>query len=104
MTYVPETWVDYATPCIDAAHLNAIEHGIDIAQGDVMVLRGLTANRPAFDAELVGRLYFATDAPYDVGNGDVAIKDTIKAVGDMSIPDSARKKIFEGNARRLLKI
>ena len=61
MTYVPETWVDYTIPCLDAAHLNAIEHGIDIAQGDIMVLRGLTANIPATDAELVGRLYIETD-------------------------------------------
>jgi len=61
MTYDPETWVDYTTPCIDAAHLNAIEHGVDIAQGDIMVLRGLTANIPATDAELVGRLYIETD-------------------------------------------
>ena len=61
MTYVPETWVDYTTPCVDAAHLNAIEHGVDIAQGDVMVLRGLTANIPATDPELVGRLYIETD-------------------------------------------
>lgn len=61
MTYIPTGWVDFNLPCIDAANLNNMEHGIDIAQGDVMVLRGLLAGRPASVAELVGRLYFATD-------------------------------------------
>lgn len=96
MTYVPETWVDYTTPCIDAAHLNAIEHGIDIAQGDVMVLRGLTANRPAFDAELVGRLYFATDAPYEIsrdngGGWDVVgyTSDLFTALGTLEVGSGA---------------
>ncbi len=68
----------------------------------------LNGNTPAlmcaYDFFGEDHIIFATDAPYDVGNGDVAIKDTIKAVKDMSIPDSAKEKIFEGNARRLLKL
>jgi len=61
MTYTPTTWVDYGIPCIEAATLNNAEAGIDRAQGDVMVLRGLTANIPVTDPLLVGRLYFETD-------------------------------------------
>ena len=61
MTYTPTAWVDYGIPCIEAATLNNAEAGIDRAQGDVMVLRGLTANIPASDPLLIGRLYFETD-------------------------------------------
>lgn len=59
MTYVPTAWAD--GDCVMAADMNQIEAGIDRAQGDVMVLRGLTANRPATDPDLVGRLYIETD-------------------------------------------
>lgn len=61
MTYTPTTWALDTVPCISAANLNKIEHGVDTAQGDVMKLYGLTADIPATDAELVGRLYFESD-------------------------------------------
>jgi len=59
MTYVPKTWVD--RECLWAADLNAMEAGIDRAQGDVMVLYGPTAGIPASDPLLVGRLYIESD-------------------------------------------
>jgi len=46
MTYTPTAWIDYGVPCVEAATLNNMEHGIDIAQGDVMVLYGPTAGLP----------------------------------------------------------
>ena len=61
MTYDPTTWVLDTVPCIHAVNLNKIEHGTDIAQGDVMKLYGLTADIPATDAELVGRIYIESD-------------------------------------------
>lgn len=96
MTYEPTVWNDYAAPCINAANLNKMEHGIDIAQGDIMVLPGLTANRPATDAELVGRLYFATDAPYEIsrdngGGWDVVgyTSDLFTALGTLQVGSGA---------------
>lgn len=58
----------------------------------------------AYDFFGEDHMVFATDAPYSMGNGDVAIKDTIAAVDGMTISDSAKAKIYEGNARRLLKL
>ena len=48
MTYTPKTWVD--GECLEAADLNAMEAGIDIAQGDVMVLYGPTVGIPVTEA------------------------------------------------------
>jgi aminocarboxymuconate-semialdehyde decarboxylase len=47
-------------------------------------------------------LLFGTDMPYDIENGGVAIRETIKAIEGMNIPESSKKKIYEGNARNLL--
>ena len=59
MTYAPKTWVD--GECLFAVDLNAMETGIDIAQGDVMKLYGLTVAIPVTDPALVGRLYIESD-------------------------------------------
>jgi predicted TIM-barrel fold metal-dependent hydrolase len=47
-------------------------------------------------------LLFGTDMPYDIENGAMAIRETIKAIEGMNIPESSKKKIYEGNARNLL--
>jgi len=45
---------------------------------------------------------FGTDFPYDVENGGVGIRETIKGIERMALSASAKQKIYEGNARRLL--
>jgi uncharacterized protein len=45
---------------------------------------------------------FGTDMPYDIENGGVSIRETIRAIEAMGVSDSVRSKIYEGNARRLL--
>jgi aminocarboxymuconate-semialdehyde decarboxylase len=47
-------------------------------------------------------LIFGTDMPYDIENGGVSIRQTIGAIEGMDIPESSKKKIYEGNARELL--
>jgi len=47
-------------------------------------------------------LLFGSDMPYDIENGSIAIRETIKAIQGMNIPESSKKKIYEGNARNLL--
>lgn len=47
-------------------------------------------------------LLFGTDMPYDAQNGHIAVRETIRSVEEMDIPDSEKKKIFVDNARRLL--
>jgi hypothetical protein len=64
--YPKTTWQDNTTPAITGANLNKIEAGIENAQADLMMLRGLTAARPAATTITVGRLYIETDSPYKV--------------------------------------
>lgn len=49
-------------------------------------------------------IIFATDFPYDDQEGDRFTRDVIKAVEMMGIPEMEKQMIFEGNARRLLKL
>jgi uncharacterized protein len=47
-------------------------------------------------------MVFGTDAPFDVEQGNEAIRETIKSVEQMDIPAQDKDAIFEGNAKRLL--
>jgi len=49
-------------------------------------------------------ILFGTDLPYDIQNGRLSVKQTIDAIEKMSASDASKQKIFEGNARRLLKL
>ncbi len=58
----------------------------------------------AYDFFGADRLLFGTDFPYDAECGDTYTKKTIDAVEAMSIPEEDKKKIFEENILRMLKI
>jgi aminocarboxymuconate-semialdehyde decarboxylase len=49
-------------------------------------------------------LLFGTDSPFDAQTGDYGTKRTIEAVERMAISEEEKKKIFEGNARKLLRL
>jgi hypothetical protein len=40
--------------------------------------------------------------PYDVENGSRSIRKTLDAIERMGVSASAKQKIYEGNARKLL--
>jgi aminocarboxymuconate-semialdehyde decarboxylase len=50
------------------------------------------------------QLLFGTDMPFDSRNGDESISETILSIEEMDIPDSDKKKIFEDNARKLMRL
>ena len=50
------------------------------------------------------RILFGTDMPFDPEKGPGFIRDTIAAMEKMRASDDERKKIYEGNARRMLKL
>lgn len=47
---------------------------------------------------------FGTDWPFDSQRGERSTRETIEAVGNMEISDADKRMIFEGNARRLLRL
>jgi predicted TIM-barrel fold metal-dependent hydrolase len=49
-------------------------------------------------------MLFGTDMPYDNQLGERATRETVQAVHEMNIPEADRKKIFEGNARKLFRL
>jgi uncharacterized protein len=49
-------------------------------------------------------LVFATDYPYDIGRGRFSQKRTIEAIEALNLPEATLRKIYEGNARRLMRL
>ncbi len=49
-------------------------------------------------------LLFGTDMPYDNQGGHRVLRESIRSVEEMNIPDSEKKKIFEDNARKLMRL
>jgi uncharacterized protein len=62
---------------------------------------GLMCGYSFFGAD---HLLFGTDMPYDSEGGDKYVRKTIEAIEKMGLPESDQRKVFEGNARRLLKL
>ena len=49
-------------------------------------------------------MLFATDMPFDSQAGYRLVRETIRSIEEMDITDAERKKIFEDNARKLLRL
>jgi predicted TIM-barrel fold metal-dependent hydrolase len=63
-----------------------------------------SAARCGLDFFKADHCLFATDAPFDSRGGHNLIDSTIKAIESLDLPAADRSMIFEGNARRLLRI
>ncbi len=50
------------------------------------------------------KVLFASDCPFDPEGGPMFIRETIKAIDGIQMPEADRKKIYLGNALRLLKM
>ena len=62
---------------------------------------GLACGYAFFGAD---RMLFATDMPYDPQLGDIYTRETIRAIEEMDITDREKKKIFEDNAKDLMRL
>ncbi|MFC2014169.1 amidohydrolase family protein [Chloroflexota bacterium] len=52
----------------------------------------------------VEHILFGTDYPWDIEGGDKYIRLTINAVNRMNISDADKEKIFEGNAKQIMRL
>ncbi len=52
----------------------------------------------------VNQVLFGSDSPFDPEKGPRYIRDTIRVIDSLPISNEDRQKIYEGNARRLLRL
>ena len=71
---------------------------------DTAVLGSMSATICGLDFFGVDQVLFASDCPFDPEKGPGYIRETIKIIDALPVSDEDRAKIYEGNARRLLKI
>jgi aminocarboxymuconate-semialdehyde decarboxylase len=88
-------------------HRGLTEHPVEYFRkfyNDTAILGNPSALMCAYDFFGPDRLLFGTDMPYDPTLGDYGPGQTIKGIEQMNIPDTDKKKIFEDNARKLLRL
>lgn len=71
---------------------------------DTAIYGNTAALMCAYDFFGADHLLFGTDMPYGPGIGEEFTRVTIEAIENMSIPESDKKKIFEGNAKTILQL
>ncbi|MND08971.1 hypothetical protein D3C83_319620 [compost metagenome] len=47
---------------------------------------------------------FASDCPFDPEGGPMFIREGIRSIEDLKLPDDVKRKIYEQNALKLLRL
>ncbi len=71
---------------------------------DTAMFGSVSGTKCGLDFFGADNVLFASDSPFDPEKGPGYIRETIKVIDSLPIDESDRQKIYEGNARRLLKI
>jgi hypothetical protein len=71
---------------------------------DTALFGSVSGTKCGLDFFGADHVLFASDSPFDPEKGPGYIRETIKLLDALPIEESDRQKIYEGNARRLLKI
>lgn len=71
---------------------------------DTAVFGSVSATRCGLDFFGAEQVLFASDSPFDPEKGPAYIRETIKIIDNLDITPEERKKIYEDNARQLLKL
>lgn len=73
--------------------------------GDTAVFGSAAATRCGLEFFGPERVLFASDSPFDPEQGPGFIRDTIRVLDrDLDLPAEVRSQLYEGNARRLLRL
>lgn len=78
--------------------------GFRLYYADTAVFGSSSALRCGLDFFGADRVLFGTDMPFDPEGGAGFVRDTIASIERLNLPEEERYKIYEGNARRLLKL
>ena len=71
---------------------------------DSAVFGSVAATKCGLEFFGADKVLFASDSPFDPEKGPGYIRETIKVITELPISDTDKQKIFEGNAKRLLKL
>jgi aminocarboxymuconate-semialdehyde decarboxylase len=71
---------------------------------DTALFGSLSGTKCGLDFFGAENVLFASDSPFDPERGPAYIRETIKIIDSLPISETDRKKIYEGNARRLLRL
>jgi len=71
---------------------------------DTALFGSLSGTKCGLDFFGADNVLFASDCPFDPEKGPGFIRETIRVINELPISDEVRTKIFEGNARKLLKL
>lgn len=72
--------------------------------GDTSVNGSASAIRCGLDFFGHEHALFGTDCPFDPEGGPLFIRETIRAIESLNLPDDDRELLYSGNARRLLRL
>lgn len=72
--------------------------------GDTVIMGNTPAVKCAIDFFGIDHIVYGTDFPFGSDKGEENIRLNTKCVEDLDIPEEEKSKIFEKNARRLLKL
>ncbi len=71
---------------------------------DTATFGSLGATRCGLDFYGTDRCLFASDCPFDPEGGPLYIRETIRCLDTVEVTDAERSALYEGNARKLLKL
>src|SRR5438552_6503468 len=71
---------------------------------DTAVFGSRAATECALEFFGADKMVFASDAPFDPEKGPMYIRETIKVIESLEIPEAERAKRFPGNAEKLLRL
>jgi predicted TIM-barrel fold metal-dependent hydrolase len=71
---------------------------------DTSINGSVAAIRCGLDFYGTERVMFGTDCPFDPEGGPMFIRETIRALDSLDLKEDDRRKIYFGNALRLLKM
>lgn len=71
---------------------------------DTATFGSLGATRCGLDFYGTDRCLFASDCPFDPEGGPLYIRETIRCLDTVEVTDAERSALYEGNARKLLRL
>lgn len=71
---------------------------------DTATFGSLAAMQCGLDYFGVDHVLFASDSPFDPEKGPGYIRETIRCIDALSISPEDRTKIYEGNARKMMRL